>query len=117
MDELEIAQTVLESILAEAAKVNLRPIRASLSYSQMQGVSKEVLKEAFTAIAATTPCEGMELNLRAIPPQFHCNSCGRVSDYELTSPMCPGCKSHDFQFLPDAPILLEEIEFQEPKAR
>jgi Zn finger protein HypA/HybF involved in hydrogenase expression len=115
MDELEIAQIVLGTILAEA-KVNLRPIRASLSYGRMQGVSEEVLKEAFTAIAAGTACEGLELNIRAIPPQFRCNSCGMVSDYELAAPMCPGCKSHDFQFLPDAPILLEEIEFQEPRA-
>jgi Zn finger protein HypA/HybF involved in hydrogenase expression len=113
MDELEIAQIVLESILAETGKVNLRPIRATLSYSQMQGISEEVLKESFIAIAAMTPCEGMELNLRPIPPQLRCNSCGMVSDYDLTSPVCPGCKSHDFQFLPDAPILLEEIEFQE----
>jgi hydrogenase nickel insertion protein HypA len=116
MDELAVAQSVLESILAEAGKVRLKPVAATLSYGSMCAMNKEALGEAFNSIANGTVCAGMSLNIREVPLQIQCNSCGQMGVYEISAPNCPRCGSHDFHFLPDAPIVLEDIDFQEPRA-
>jgi hypothetical protein len=36
-------------------------------------------------------------------------------EFDLYNPHCPGCRREEFDFEPDAPLLLEEIEFEEPK--
>ena len=113
MDENAIAQSVLQSILEEAAKVGLRPVAATLSYGSMHAIDTDALCQAFESLAAGTPCEGMALNIMVIPVQIQCNSCGAVDAYELSSPACPQCGSSDFRFLPNSPILLEDIEFEE----
>jgi hydrogenase nickel incorporation protein HypA/HybF len=113
MDELEIAQTVFDSMLAEAKLVKLRPVAATLSYGTMAAVNKEVLVEAFTSLCEGTMCSGAELHISEIPVRIRCHACGAESDYEVMTPHCAKCMGQDFEFLPEAPILLEEIEFRE----
>jgi Zn finger protein HypA/HybF involved in hydrogenase expression len=114
MDELAVAQSVLESILAEAGRVKLKPMAATLSYGSMCAMNKEVLRDAFRSLADGSVCAGMSLNIREMPLQIQCNSCGQRDVYEISAPSCPRCRSHDFHFLSDAPIVLEDIDFQEP---
>lgn len=113
MDETAIAQSILESILEEAGKIHKRPLAATLSYGVMRGIDGDLLCQAFTQLAAGTACEGMALHIMEVPVQIRCQSCGAVDAYELSSPACAACGSSSFQFLPDAPILLEDIDFQE----
>jgi Zn finger protein HypA/HybF involved in hydrogenase expression len=113
MDELEMAQTVFETILAEAKRVNLRPVAATLSYGVMCTVNKEALYEAFASLCEGTICSGTRLDVNEIRVQIRCNACEAICDYDIVSPRCAKCGSHDFGFLPEPPILLEEIEFKE----
>jgi hydrogenase nickel incorporation protein HypA/HybF len=113
MDELEIAQTVFETVLSEAQRVNLSPVAATLSYGTMCAVNKEALHEAFEALCQWTICSGARLHISEIPVQIRCNACQAVGDYDISAPRCAKCASHDFGFLPEPPILLEEIEFKE----
>ena len=112
MHEAMVAQNVLATISAEAAKQNARPITAKISCGQLNAINDEALCFAFEAIAKGTPCEGMKLQIEHKPIRGHCRNCSQDFDVELSSPRCPKCGSEDFELLPDAPIILEEIEIE-----
>ena len=113
MHEAMVAQSLLAAISAEAAKVNARPIAVKVTCGRLYAVNEEVLRFAFEALAKGTPCENVKIHLEQIPLQAKCNHCGETFDVDVDSPACPNCKSGGFQLLGDAPMLLEEIEFQE----
>lgn len=113
MDELEVAQTVFETICAEAEKVKLVPVAATLSCGDMCAVNTEALLEAFASLCEGTPCRGMRLEVRRIPVQMRCIACNTTADYNIAAPHCVKCGSHEFDFLPEPPVLLEDIEFKD----
>lgn len=42
-----------------------------------------------------------------------CNNCGQTFEFDVYSPGCDKCQGKDFRFEPDAPLMLEEIEFED----
>ncbi len=112
MHETVVAQSMVEAISQEAAKHGGRPISAKISCGELNAVNDEVLLFAFDAIAPGTPCEGMTLNIKHIPMQAKCQACGRTFAVTAAGARCPDCANDDFELLPDAPLVLEEIEFE-----
>jgi len=113
MHELTIAQSLLEAISAEVKKQNSKPVSAKISCGAFSGINNESLCFAFEAISKDTACEGLKLNIEQKPIQAKCKNCDNVSALDLHKPNCPNCRCEDFELLPDAPLLLEEIEFEE----
>lgn len=112
MHETAVAQGLIDAILQEADKHNARPTRAKMSCGQLNGVNDEVLRFAVEAIAEGTPCEGMTLEIEHIPMQAKCKACGDTFSIELSGVRCPNCPGDDFELLADAPLVLDEIEFE-----
>jgi hydrogenase nickel incorporation protein HypA/HybF len=112
MHETVVAQSILNTILEEAKKVSARPIRAVISCGQFNALNDEAMRFAFEVAAENTPCQGMCLEIKHIPLRVKCRNCGQVFVFDIYSPVCPKCKAEDFTFEPDAPLLLEEIEFE-----
>ena len=54
----------------------------------------------------------MTLKIDHKPLQGLCKKCDSKFNIEFSSPKCLKCGSEDFELMPDAPLLLEEIEFQ-----
>jgi len=113
MHEMTVAQSLVEVILQEAEKRQGKPIRAKMSCGQLNAVNDEVLSFAFDALVQGTPCEGTKLEIEHKALQGKCRGCGHTFAVELSDTTCPNCKSEDFELLPDAPLILEEIEFEE----
>ena len=113
MHETMVAESVLLAISAKAAELNLKPISAKISCGQLNPINDEVLKFAFEAAARGTVCEGLKLQVVHIPLKATCKRCGKDFDFDIYSPTCANCKSEDFEIGPDAPLLLEEIEFED----
>ena len=111
MHETMVAQSLLATISDEAAKYNAKPISAKISCGMLNPVNDEVLCFAFEAIAKGTLCEGLKLLIEHKPIQAQCKSCNRQFDIDSLCTKCPECRSENFELLPDAPLLLEEIEF------
>jgi hydrogenase nickel incorporation protein HypA/HybF len=112
MHETMVAESLLTTISAESAKQNAKPVSAKISCGMLNAINDEILCFAFEAIAKGTPCEGMRLEIEHKPIQGKCKNCDETFDFELCQPKCPRCKGKEFDLLPDAPLMLEEIEFE-----
>jgi len=112
MHETMVAQSLFTTILAETAKQNAKPLGAKISCGMLNTINDEILLFAFEAIAKGTACEGMKLEVEHKPMLGQCKNCDKTFEFELSCPSCPTCGSEDFDLLPDAPLLLETIEFE-----
>ena len=112
MHEAMIAQSLLAAITEEAAKHNAKPVAAKISCGKLYAINDESLCFAFEAIAKGTPCEGVKLEIEHKPIQGQCKNCNLLFNVDFVHPRCLKCGGDDFQLLPDAPLVLEEIEFQ-----
>jgi len=112
MHETMVAQSLVAIISEEAARQEGKPVGAKISCGSLNAVNDEVLCFAFEAIAKGTLCEGVRLDIEHKPLQARCRSCSRDFDVEFSHPQCPACSSGDFELLPDAPLVIEQIEFQ-----
>ncbi len=112
MHEATVAQAVLGAILAEAENQKARPIAAAISCGVLNAINDDVLLFAFEAIAKGTACEGLKLNIEHKPIEGKCRRCSQVFEFDIAKPSCGKCGGDDFELLPDAPLILEEIEFE-----
>jgi len=112
MHETMVAQSLMAIIAEQAEKNNAKPVVAKISCGMLNPVNDEVLCFAFEAITKDTPYEGVKLQVEHKPIRAKCKNCGSNFDVELSLPECPECGAADFELLPDAPLILEEIEFQ-----
>ena len=112
MHEMSVAESLLTIISDEAAKHNAKPIGAKISCGTLNPINDEVLSFAFDAITKGTSYEGMKLQVEHKPIKAQCRNCNEKFNIEFSSPECPKCGSEDFVLMPDAPLILEEIELQ-----
>lgn len=112
MHETSVAQSLVEIIAQEAQSRHARPVRAKMSCGELSAINDEVLSFAFEAIAEGTPCAGTKLQIEHKPLEAKCKNCGRVFHVDFASVKCPNCGGDDFELLPDAPLLIEAIEFE-----
>ena len=112
MHETMVAQSIFEMIAAETAKRDMKPVTAKISCGIFSAVNDEVLCFAFDAVIKGTACEGMKLEIEHKPVQGRCRGCSESFDVNLCCMKCPKCGSDDFELLPDAPLTLEQIEFE-----
>jgi len=113
MHEATIAQSLFEVISSEVKKQNSKPVSAKITCGAFSGINNEALSFAFEAISKDTDCEGLKLDIEQKPIQAKCKKCAGVFPLDLHKPNCPNCRCDDFELLPDAPLMLEEIEFEE----
>jgi len=113
MHEASVAQAVLGAILAEAKKQKARPKAAAISCGALNTINDDALLFAFEALAKGTACEGLKLNIEHKPIEGKCRICSQVFEFDIARPVCSKCDGDDFELLPDAPLILEEIVFEE----
>ena len=112
MHETIIAESLLTQISDEAAKQNAKPLSAKISCGKLNAINEEILSFAFEAIAKGTVCENMKLIVEQKPLQAVCKQCKKTFAVDFSNIKCPNCKSENLELLPDAPLVLEEIEFE-----
>ena len=113
MHEASVAQYVLEAISKISEERQVRPKSALVSCGQLNALNNEAFALAFKAIAQGTLCEGLHLEIKHIPFRARCQACEQEFDIGTHTSACVHCGQDDFMLLPDAPLLLETIEFEE----
>ena len=113
MHELSVAESIMNTILEQAAALNnARPVAACISCGQFNALNDETMRFAFETIAEGTLCDGMRLDIRHIPLRATCRQCRTTFEFDVYRPSCGACQSAQFDFEPDAPLLIETIEFE-----
>lgn len=112
MHEVAIAESILHTIRVEAKKRNSKPTVVRISCGTFNAVNEEMLRFAFEAAAKDTICEGVEIVVEKKAIKARCRHCGSESVFDVMSPLCKECSSGDIEILPDAPLVLEEIDFK-----
>ncbi|MFA6187046.1 MAG: hydrogenase maturation nickel metallochaperone HypA [Phycisphaerae bacterium] len=114
MHEAAVAENLLQSIIAASAEHSDKKIvRIVMSCGQINAINDEAMKFAFEAVAEDTICQGAILEIKHIPLKSQCRRCKLEFDFDFYSPHCSDCGSTDIAIGADAPLLLEEIEFEE----
>jgi hydrogenase nickel incorporation protein HypA/HybF len=113
MHEAAAAQNIVDTILAEVKKRSGIVVRAVISCGQINALNDEAMQFAFEAAAADTICQGAKLEIKHMPLKAVCRDCSSKFELDLYNPQCPKCGKNDFTIGDDAPLLLEEIEFDE----
>lgn len=113
MHETAVAESILNTIIEQTKQVGAKPVSAIISCGQFNTLNDEVMNFAFETAAAGTVCEGMTLEIIHIPLRATCNQCGLTFEFNVYEPHCPQCENEKYDFLPDAPLLLETIEFED----
>jgi len=113
MHETMVAQSMIAVVLEECKKHEGTPVRVKVSCGQLNALNDEVFGFAFATMAKGTACEGIALDIEHKPLQGRCEQCQMVFAVDFSDPRCPSCGTQSYQLLPDAPLLLEEIEFIE----
>lgn len=113
MHEAMIAENILETILAQTKNKAGKVMRITISCGQMNALNDEAMQFAFEVAATNTICNGAKLKIKHIPLKGICRNCGNEFEFDLYDPKCPKCGKSDFSIGEDAPLLLEEIEFEE----
>ena len=113
MHEASVAQSVLEAIVHECDQRQVRPKSALISCGQLNALNNEAFALAFEAIAQGTLCEGLDIQIKHKPFRAQCHGCNQEFEIGLQTNACVHCDSDDFELLPDAPLLLETIEFED----
>jgi hydrogenase nickel incorporation protein HypA/HybF len=115
MHEAMVAENVLETVLAQTKSRAGRVVRVVISCGQINALNDEAMQFAFEAAAMGTICQGAKLQIRHIPLKGLCKGCDGEFELDLYDPKCPKCGKSDFSIGDDAPLLLEEIEFEEKR--
>jgi hydrogenase nickel incorporation protein HypA/HybF len=113
MHETVVAQNMIDVVLQEAQKHQKKPVRITVSCGQLNALNDEVFGFAFEVVGKGTLCEGVQIDIEHKPLQGQCRDCHKIFDLDIDHALCSACQSDVFQLLPDAPLILEEIEFLE----
>ncbi|MCF7972334.1 MAG: hydrogenase maturation nickel metallochaperone HypA [Phycisphaerae bacterium] len=113
MHETVVAQNMIDAVLQEAKKHCKKPVRIKVSCGQLNALNEEVFGFAFDVVSQGTLCEGVQVEIEHKPFQAQCQDCHQTFDLDIDQPQCTACQSDSFELMPDAPLILEEIEFLE----
>ena len=113
MHELAITRSLLDLVLAEAAKAEASRIMAiTVVLGEMSGVLDEYVKFNFDLLSKDTPAEGAALSFRNVPKQARCRGCGHLFHPEGIAWVCPGCQSPELEITAGSELYVESIEVE-----
>jgi hydrogenase nickel incorporation protein HypA/HybF len=92
MHELGIANSILEAVRTEVARVPGRyATKVSVRIGEMTAVDPDALRFGFEVLSQDTDLAGLQLEIEMCPQRNRCEECGEefvVRDYDLECPRC-----------------------------
>ncbi len=92
MHELSIAQSILDTVLEQAAEHGAtRVTRVHLRIGRLTAIVQEALEMGFEALARDTVAQGARLTVDSVPWRTRCSSCTHEYRVDDDLPTCPRC--------------------------
>lgn len=93
MHELSIAQSILDTVVAEAkANDATRVVRIRLRIGELTAIVEEALTFSFDVIAEETCAQGARLDIEPVAWKVRCTGCGHEYPVAEGIPLCPRCE-------------------------
>ena len=114
MHELGIANSILETVRAEAAQhMGSRVCKVGLRIGELSGVNPEALQFCFGALVKDSRLDPLPLEIEFCPRRQRCGVCGCafvVADYDTG---CPFCGSEQTECVGGTELEFSYIELEE----
>jgi len=114
MHEMGIANSVIETVRAEAARhPGCRVRKVGLRIGELAAVDSESLRFCFEALTRETDLESLELEIETRPRRHRCGNCGtefNVKDYDFA---CPHCARLNSQCISGDELEMAYLEVEE----
>ena len=92
MHELSIAQSILDTVVAEATEHRAqRVVNIRLRIGELTAIVRDALTFSFEVIAKDTCAEGAVLDIEHIPWQLRCSGCQHAYVVQRDNLACPLC--------------------------
>lgn len=111
MHELSIAQSILETALAEAEKHGGKHIRAlSVKLGKASHIEPESLELCLEAAAKGTIAEGARTQIEPVATTAKCTACVFTFLVHGDELICPRCGNRNLEIVTGTEVFLESLE-------
>ncbi|MGE4296352.1 MAG: hydrogenase/urease nickel incorporation protein HypA [Campylobacterales bacterium] len=113
MHEYSIVQALLDLCEDEAKKagaVKVNTIR--IKVGKLSGVEPELLKAAYDVFNEESFCRGAKLDMQLQNVVITCRDCGKESELETLTFVCPHCHSESFEVKDGEELMLMSLEME-----
>ena len=113
MHELSIAQSIIDIVTQHLPDDNHAHVKSVIvRIGKLSNVLPDSLNFCFEAITKDTNFEKTELVIKIIPITIECKQCGKVSEIESYTFLCPSCESTNISVISGNDLNVEEIELE-----
>ena len=114
MHELGIAQSIMQTVLAEAEKAHARKVlKVSLKIGELAGVMPDSLMFCFDLLAKSTIAENATLIIEKVPVSAHCNHCDKTFSIENNHYCCKDCGNSRIKLISGQELQIDHLEIDD----
>jgi hydrogenase nickel incorporation protein HypA/HybF len=98
MHELSIASSIVDTVLKEIDKQNLKKVLViKLRVGVLTDIVPDSLLFGFEALTSDTVLKDTKLEIETVPIKGVCNECSNYFEVEEFTFVCPNCSSYDIE--------------------
>ncbi len=113
MHEMSITMSLLDLVLAEAAKAGASKVTGvNIVLGEMTGIIDHYVQANFELLSQNTPAEGAALSFQNIPRQARCRNCAHSFQPADLDWSCPRCQSSEIEVTGGRELYVESIEVE-----
>ena len=114
MHELSIAESILEAVRNERARLNAaRVTKVGVRIGELAGVDPEALSFGFEVLVKDTDLEPLALAIECVARRHECRKCRRIFSVQDYRAVCPACGSTDTRCVGGDELELAYLEVEE----
>jgi hydrogenase nickel incorporation protein HypA/HybF len=114
MHELSIASSIVDTVLMEIEKQNLKKV---LSVKIRVGVLTDIVPDSllfgFDALTADTVLADTKLEIETVPIKGICSGCNNYFEVEEFTFVCPNCSSYDIEMKQGNELDIAHLEVED----
>jgi len=114
MHELSIAESILDAVRKERARLNgARVAKVGVRIGELAGVDPDALSFGFEVLVKDTDLEPLALAIEPVARRHECRNCRRVFSVQDYRVDCPACGSTDTRCVGGDELELAYLEVEE----
>ena len=110
MHEMAIIEALLETIVPKAEESGAKRIlEVNFHIGEMSGIVPSCIHDYFAIASCGTIAEGARINLKTVPAQIRCRTCGYSGAPDKKNYCCPECRGFDIRLISGREYYVENL--------